>query len=374
MTHKKNDKGLEHVKRLKLRQFKNPFEMTKEFGKIYGRNREKEIADLCNSFNQPDFYLRKDADYDLAMFFSGAYDFNHIQVVCNWIYENRTYFGDTILEIGCDCGFITTFLGGLLPEKKILSIDRNPTAIKVAKKNCEKFGITNVDFECCDVKDICGRSFDTVLSIRTMHQNYDYDEDTFQELVPYAAKFTEQLDCYAEILSKLLKKSGNLISIERADRNALMLGWITAISDSNLKPDYKGMLKYKVMGEINVLSAFVAEITNEKIDPMGIFFDICRKEMNIHGSNYKDWDAKIMFEFTKGEKIIDYYIDNRKGVRSHMAIYWHIDDETCILIYQNHNGNTTLGYVDVSLKEKMTAELTDVIKTAIESDYIVEEL
>ena len=376
MSSKKNkDIRLKHVKKLQLKYCDDPPEMFRECGRRFGKEKEKEIFDLYCSISKPDFYLRKNADYDLAMVFSGAYDADIIRNLCNWISDNRDNFGDTILEIGCDCGFVTTFLGSIFPEKKILSIDRNPNSISIAKKNCEKFGITNVEFECCDAKDIGDRKFDTVLSARTLPQNIDYKEDVTLELIPSANRFAEELGSYARVLSSLVKDSGNLITIERTSLDAMFLGWLMALAGSDLNPCYKGMLKFREMGQKKKLSAFICNKADDKVDAEEIFCYICLKEMNVHLSNYKGWEAKIMFEYTKGAKILEYLIDNRfENVKSHLALYQHVNDDTCILIYQSHNGNATLTYLDISLKEKKESELLNLVKGAVESQYIVEEL
>ena len=48
--------------------------MAKEYGKKYGRNKMADVIRLYDSRYEPDFYQRKNEDYNLAMAFSGGYD------------------------------------------------------------------------------------------------------------------------------------------------------------------------------------------------------------------------------------------------------------------------------------------------------------
>lgn len=241
---KAKEAGLEHVKKLNIRAARESKDIYNELAVKYGQNMAREILDDIYGVDMvkehQKIYEKKNSDYDVAMIFSGGFDADIVRKACNWIYEHQDMFGKEILEIGCDCGFMTTFLGSLFPDKHIVSIDRDNSGIAIARKNVERFGLTNVEFMCVDVADLQGKTFDTVFSMRTMHENIEcagYVEDLYNELITQSDIYVSQVQAYANCLSGLLKDKGKLVSIERLGRNALFLAWIQAMTNAGMKID-----------------------------------------------------------------------------------------------------------------------------------------
>lgn len=78
-------------------------------------------------------YDVKNGSYEKGITFSGAYDGDIYRKACNWIAQNQDVFGETILDVGCDCGIMSCFLAKLLPGSHITAIDRTENAVKVAR-------------------------------------------------------------------------------------------------------------------------------------------------------------------------------------------------------------------------------------------------
>jgi putative methylase len=66
----------------------------------------------------------------------------------------------SVADLGCGTG--TLAIGAaLLDTKKIIGIDSDIRALKIAKENAKLFD-AQVEWVCCDIRDACGR-FDTVI-------------------------------------------------------------------------------------------------------------------------------------------------------------------------------------------------------------------
>lgn len=66
----------------------------------------------------------------------------------------------SVADLGCGTG-VLAIGAALLGTKKIIGIDSDIRALKVAQQNAKQLDV-NVEWVCCDVRDFCGR-FDTVV-------------------------------------------------------------------------------------------------------------------------------------------------------------------------------------------------------------------
>ncbi len=383
MKHDK-DIGLIHIEKLGIQGFRDGRALQNEFEKKFGG----QAIEMLNSFldasadgNTSDFYYAKNQNYDAAMILSGGFDADIIRKCCNWISDNKRLFGDTILEVGCDCGFMTTFLGSFFPEKTILAVDRCQAGVDIAKANTEQFGLTNVKFLCTDVENISDSSFDTVFSMRTMQENNDISgaEDPDLDLISQANIFAEIKQPYADSLSHLVKDHGNIISIERIAIDALLLGWIQALDNTGLKneTDYYSQITAKEVGSDSFFQALVyTKVSCERTDSFSSFIKCCSKSMDMEKCAYSDWEAQIMYAHTAGkliEKIV--VTDLRIGSTQTTEIRYHKRDFNHYLIYQHsETSGNGLAYRPFSELEGILDEFDQQIKSFQGIDYISAEI
>lgn len=376
---KKKDIGLEHINRLNIQTVRDPSALFTMFSMKYGYKKAKEICDdlygAMERLGHHEFYAKKDADYNIAMTFSGCYDADIVRKACNWINDHQYAFGDEILEIGCDCGFMTTFLGSLFPNKHILAIDRNPSGIAIAKSNAEKFGLSNIDFMCIDVNDLTNKSFDTIFSMRTMQENsLSVKEDSFNELLPQADIFTKAVQTFANNISSLLKDNGHLVSIERLERNALFLAWIQSLTNASLKIDLDSFTELHCL-ELGSASIFESLVfCKENISDVDVFMSFMNCVANCIDTSlpqYDGWDAKIMYAFTGGKLIDGIELhDSNTGSKSRAVCRLHKYDNSSILWYINDNGNVHLEYHDVAQKDDCLSAIMSAKNNANQSKSI----
>lgn len=331
----------------------------------------KEFTYRAGGKGQQDFYSLKNRSYDISMAISSAVDADVLRKACNWILANKESFGETILEVGCDCGIMSCFLGKTFPEAQIIAIDRCPEAIDNAKQLAEKLGVTNVTFEVKELASMEGE-FDTVFSMRTMQENLlsTPEEDVTTDLKAQAAIYKEAIQRYAAMCRFRTKNSGNFISIEKMNRNALMLAWVEALVQTGFDfeiPSYQE-LDVSEIGEAGHLQAMIFPGSHaDQVAGYNKFLAAVSKYMDLNRSQYKDWEAKIMLENKRGNLIEGYTIkDIRENKKSILALWEMRTDPTAILFYQNNNGNALLQIGDVSLLESQREAIQTAVKQAIE--------
>lgn len=206
-------------------------EITKEWDRL---SAEADLTDVPGSQNALYEYLHKDPE--LSMIVSCYTDAAIIRAFCLWLYDHRSLFGTEILDVGCGTGIISCFLAGLFPEAHIVAIDRSESCIKTAEWIKEKMGVSNIEFRCASAEEMNGETFDSVLSIRTFHENIGVRKTALRFL-----SFSKQIESYKGIyveycgqLGKLVKEDGTLICMERNHMDTELLSFFYALSENGL--------------------------------------------------------------------------------------------------------------------------------------------
>lgn len=376
---KVKDLGLEHLMQLNISAARDQRGVYNALTRKYGQAKAKEITDGIFETSEKEgldaMYAKINADYDVAMLFSGSLDGDIVRKTCNWINDHKNDFGETILEVGCDCGFITTFLAKVFPEKTITAIDRCAEGIVVAKKNADKMGLTNIEFINADVKDFADRTFDTVLSMRVMQENGEGAlPDETDELKDQAAVFAKNHQAFADALGRLVKDGGNLISVETLGKSSLFLAWLDALKHAGLRIDPGAFenVEALVLGEKeNLEMMYLTKEDASAVDTFVCFMYCCGRDIPMNVPVYEGMDAKIIYAFEGGELIGGYEItDPRQGAMSRIVARNHKRDESTFLWYQNNNGNARLEYHDMSEKQDLLDALENGAKELEKMDNI----
>ena len=359
MKKRNNDPGLEYMISLGFRPANSMSGVEDQIAHVSDRDTARRIVREIdrradgNSDNQI-FYSMKNADYNISLALTNAFDADIIRKACNWISEHKDFFGASILEVGCDCGVMSCYLAKTFPQSKIVAIDRCEAAIENAKRFAEIQGVDNIIFYACDLADVKDK-FDTVFSMRTVHENYIHEEDVVNDLGEQAAIFQSSLLPYALNLSGVLSDDGLLISIERIGRNALLLGWMEALEKAGLLFDITCYeeLKCKEVGTDSEFQAFICfkEVESET-GARELFDYACANYLDYSKAQYEGWDAKIVFEYKRGTLIEGYYYEYPQyHTKGRLSLWTHKFDPTCLVSYQNNNGNAQTGFHDISDKD-----------------------
>jgi SAM-dependent methyltransferase len=84
---------------------------------------------------------------------------------------DRVGDADSILDVGCGVGILTTFYAKQYPDKTVVGIDRSPASIARAQHQAKALNLMNVQFECLDLDHRAPtRSFDLILATHALLQ------------------------------------------------------------------------------------------------------------------------------------------------------------------------------------------------------------
>ncbi len=177
----------------------------------------KEADQTDRPGKQDDLYNYLHADPQLSMIVTNYTDAAIIRAFCMWLSDHRELFGKEILDVGCGTGIITCFLATILPEAHITAIDRSAGCIQTAAWVREQMGAENVEFRALPAEQLKGRTFDTVLSVRTMHENIGirYTDNRFLSFSKQVETYENVYEEYSRLLAGLVAEGGNLVCIER---------------------------------------------------------------------------------------------------------------------------------------------------------------
>lgn len=389
MAKKNKDAGLQYIMELGFYRAKNMTDVMDQLTKAAGKETAEKLirvidfrADHKETRDDNSFYAQKNETSALSIALTGAFDADIIRQACNWIVANRENFGKTILEVGCDCGVMSCFLARQFPDVRIVSIDRCEAAIKNARELAEKMHINNVTFMAADLKNVKD-TFETVFSMRTVHENIAKDDKAMRDfeikdLPEQAEIYRNCLHDYCGELKKRMAEGGLLISIERINRDALLLGWMEALYDNGMAFDVNCYteIKCKELRDESVFRAFIAfSVDENKASPQELFDYACSKYLNYSKAQYEGWDAKIVFENRKKDMIVGYLIDYPKlKAKVKTSIWTHKYDETSMIFYQNNNGNVTTTFHDISRKDELLMSIQGALTEARAHGGIVKKL
>lgn len=107
----------------------------------------------------------------LPVLYSQQYDY-YLAIgprVADRIGEGRSL--QSILDVGCGVGILTTFHARLYPDKTFVGVDRSPASIARAREQAKALGLTNVRFECLDLDHtLPANSYDLILATHVLVQ------------------------------------------------------------------------------------------------------------------------------------------------------------------------------------------------------------
>jgi len=232
---KQTDIGLQYLQMLGVRPAKSRADAIAKLDALMG----KDCAQLSQLWQEKDIeriYALKNETLPLSLHFSGLYDGDLYRKVCNWIAAHRDAFGQEILEVGCDCGVLSCFLGSLFPNAHITAIDRTVKAVENGRALAKQLQVDNVTFFHCALEDLSDLQFDTVLSVRTAHENLTTMDiqPSFALLLKQAILYGNTMYNYAAELARHVRKGGTLVTIEKMGRTPLFLGWLLDLQAQRL--------------------------------------------------------------------------------------------------------------------------------------------
>ena len=316
------DEGLEYINSLGIEKHNSRRALDDKVIRKFGPETKKwvqsfsEIIDDDTKDRQDTGFKRYELKNDniaRAIYYTGGYDSDIIRKSINWIAANKGFFGKTILDVGCDIGLVSCYLAEAFPESHIVSIDKGTNWINVARYLAETKKLTNIEFKQVCVQELGNEKFDTVFSMRTMHENCDDSQlSGVNYLSKMVASFENATRIYAKVLTSHINPGGNLISLEKCDISPLLLGWMNVLNELNFAPllDTYQCLKCKELGEEVCIQAAVYK-QGESI-PAEILYDLyCGQFPFIDAQQQiEGYAAELYHEKYRGEAMRSYFVFN----------------------------------------------------------------
>lgn len=396
---RKKDPGLLYVQKLGISPAKTVEALTMSMQAKFGYERAKTYWDnLPTTGEDKNFFEQKNSDEEISYLFTGGHDADIIRQCANWIDSHKEAFGRSILEVGCDIGFMTGFLALTFPESRITAIDHSQNSINMAGKLMNKLGVTNVELICTELKDLDeDRQYDSVISMRCLNENLvtggnDLDSPTYDMLSDdILNRFIPAITDYYSLLLSHLSYKGSLISITNAGPAPLTMSWMNTMVMTGLeinKDSYtKLYCKTPLRGGSLLIQAFYAV---NIIDPEAIHENDGESQVNAEDVNipskesmisyletsvwiaknmvrdpsaamFQGWEAEIMRE-NLAEDIIDgiALLDPKGKPIARFCLYSDSIDPTAVLSYAANDGGMTLAIYDISNLDQAKEEFRQI--------------
>ena len=390
---RKKDPGLLYVQKLGISPAKTVDALIMSMQNKFGYDRVKTYWDnLPTTGEDKNFFEQKNSDEDISYLFTGGHDADIIRQCANWIDSHKEAFGNEILEVGCDIGFMTGFLALTFPDSKITAIDHSQNSINMAEKLMNRLEVTNVELICTELEDLDeALEFDTVVSMRCINENvaensnglYTPDYDMLKTAL--SEKYLPALDDYLFTLCSYLRQGGTLVTLTNTGLTPVALAWVYLMAMIRLKinkesysklicksPLENGSLLIQAFYAVNrsVIAEDKADDTDEKEsvknqpskEDIRAFYEtltwMARNMVaNPSGARFEYWEAEIMRD-NLAEDLVDGIAvlgpDGKPMAR--FCLYTDRIDPTAILAYSGNNGKMTLEVHDISGLEEGKAE------------------
>lgn len=379
---KTTDAGLKYLLDIGFTRIRGKYGLTDHWQKIFGKAKTDILWRKWHSLDggSPEFYAFKNSDPEISKSFVEAYDGDIIRKACNYIYDHRDSFGNTILEVGCDAGYMTGFLAKTFPSARIVSIDRCEEAINIAKKRLSDAGVTNVEFIHCELKDV-KEKFDTVFCMRTIQENIDRSQTPFpgEALLYQIACYSNLTEDYSSQLLSHIGSDGNLCIFERIGHDPLMCGWLFQLSVMECGLDTNTYHEYTCT-EVETSNTFQAFICKPGLKPdMNTIYALWRDAMKINYTgvkSLKSWDALAYLNENAGKFIRGVRIYDKNDEQVGRFIAFHDKDgepHIYYLVAANGNDFTLYSYAE-QIKDDVLKHLQNAIDLNIKGGNRVEEI
>lgn len=319
-----------------------------------------------------DIYTAKNASLKLSLDFV-AYSADLYRRFFDWFMAKRAETYRTILDVGCDNGFVTCFLALMYPEARVLGVDHSVEGIRCAMELADKLNLSNVSFTCTDMADtqpFQSHSFDLIVSLRSLHEMVgpfpDIPHWSLHDLAAKHVNLTRQRP--VESIRDALAQGGTFFSCERLVSNAPFYLWVHALREFGLKVDWtpSNLISFHEIGQQQRLPALVLKASPDGADEVEAIhqFYLANEDGEVRdGRQFNDALAEAVFDGIAdkqfGEGIQLDYKDGSARLRSeiwrmpnHVLLYRYTDRGYRLLTVYPSDGEQTAAEVQRQLLEQ----------------------
>ena len=366
---REEDPGLKYLMKINFNRARGKHALEDRWQRDFGKTRTNELYDIYTSLKigSKEFYEFKNSDYSLSKSFSEVFDGDIIRKACNYVASHKEYFGETILDVGCDIGYITGFLALTFPDSRIISIDRSPNAVKYAKDFVDKLGVTNVEFRNCDLEEV-EEQFDTVFCARTIQENINSDDMPFDgEPIRFQfARYAAMTENYTKTLMRHVKPEGSLFIFERLGHDPLLCGWLLELNNNEcafLKDTYQEF-KCEEVSKTSTFQGFICIPGNTMLVSEICEFWFAALDLDpTRVGMIEGWQALVYTDKNAGELIRGIYILDRGEKVGRFVAFYDKDDPSLIYYLAVSSGNEMRVYAySADNKEEILQHMEETIR------------
>ena len=409
---KKQEIGLSYVREFGMNTYRSYSSAHNYMVSKLGQDKTDELERWFDSRteknlnNENDFYEFKNSDFVLSMMVSEIFDAAYIRNMCNWLAEHKDILGETILDIGCDCGIITCFIARICPKAQVTGIDRSINAIKNARMLAEKLGISNVCFEVADAEFYTGQ-FDSVIVNRVTQENVeDVKCNMYDTFFNISDAFKQVIDKWYSSIIKLIQPEGNILVAEMVGAEFFYYGALRSLTSVGCFPVELYRIKYDQFAEKKNMFVVVAtpdkevkqtalaympdDMPEEKRNKLNNPYYKTREELWVKrwylssldeldfdrgDSQFVGWLANLYLDDTADELIEGYYLYTDEYDNPLMLSLWtNINDETALIYFGVSEIDPNIqawANMDMSYKERMISSIREEIEKNHNSGHLI---
>ena len=160
----------------------------------------------------------------------------------NVVMENISSDPRKILDIGCSCGYITTWYAKYFPSATIVGIDNAAQSIRVANEYSISIGINNAHFQVMDMNKLKfeASSFDNIVDTQSIY----YSDNILNVL---------------KRIKNILTDDGCLITIPSIGEYDYLVEYAETILKSGLAIKTAEFIPFTILGDIQFNMVFVVD-------------------------------------------------------------------------------------------------------------------
>lgn len=212
-----------------------------------------------------DFYALKNSSLRFSLLL-GASERGDMHQAFLGLLDQYSPSASTILDIGCENGFLTCFYALKWPNAKVVGLDPSDAAITRAKELADRLRLTNVEFQSGFAREIptklTARTFDLILSVTVLHDGNIFPASERLITMPATcfapSAVTESTVEIAAIAKTLAGSKAQWIAAEWCARPATFWWWCRALDQVGLGVDWPNSARTVIAAEKTPLTILVA--------------------------------------------------------------------------------------------------------------------
>ncbi len=359
------------LERLGLRKIKL-FELDSILKQACGDERAKVILDTMDSRaeGQVDrsFYSMKNTTLTGSLVLSSFFEFDYYVNLLSHFKAHPDYIGETVLDIGCDCGILSCAIAIMFPDTKVTGIDRCRNAISCAEELARKNGVNNVSFVKSDFLSYESSPFKTILSSKMAHEAIKKPDWPLKaDIMEFAQIQKNQSVSFAKKAYELCEEKGHFISIERFGIDPQALGYLYALSEvgfsfpiGDISSIYNAS-QTTDCGNIERYPFFLGvkseDSNNEESTYYAFIFSCAACGLDFTLSEYLGWEAQIVAEYRSGDFVYGFNLFQEGKPFGRISVRRNKEDPTCLIAEQVFGNYAHCSFHDISIQDDLISEI-----------------